>query len=62
MWGSLFNHQPAPPQYTGFMGSLSENHSNVLAEIREWVQNENLDPIQQFDDYDLLRFCRARKF
>lgn len=21
-----------------------------------------MDPLNQFDDYDLLRFCRARKF
>ncbi len=44
------------------MGDLSENQGNVLAEIRGWLQSEGLDPSQQFDDYDLLRFCRARKF
>ena len=30
--------------------------------MRDWVATENLDPLKQWDDYDLLRFCRARKF
>ena len=26
------------------------------------MHDRNLDPRCQFDDYDLLRFCRARQF
>ena len=44
------------------MGDLSESQTSVLDECRTWVQTEALDPLHQFDDYDLLRFCRARKF
>lgn len=62
MWGGFFNQAAVVPQHTGFMGDLSDTQTKVLDEIREWVANENLDPIKQFDDYDLLRFCRARKF
>jgi CRAL/TRIO, N-terminal domain len=34
----------------------------VLVAVRGWVEIDGLDPLKQFDDFDLLRFCRARKF
>lgn len=34
----------------------------MLHEVRNWVTKNNLDPLCQFDDYDFLRFCRARSF
>lgn len=30
--------------------------------MKRWIQEKELDPSGQFDDYDILRFCRARKF
>jgi hypothetical protein len=30
--------------------------------MKVWVAEKNFDPNGQYDDYDLLRFCRARKF
>ena len=30
--------------------------------MRQWVLDSNFDPLAKWDDYDLLRFCRARKF
>jgi hypothetical protein len=34
----------------------------VLDQFKLWIQSNNLDFRGEFDDYDLLRFCRARKF
>lgn len=34
----------------------------MLENLKSWVAQENLDPLGQWDDYDYLRFCRARKF
>lgn len=67
MWKSIFGGErdpvtPPPRQHTGKHGDLSPEMSECLHIVREWVRNENLDPLCQFDDYDLLRFCRARKF
>jgi hypothetical protein len=30
--------------------------------IKAWTAENNFDPIGEYDDYDMLRFCRARKF
>ena len=30
--------------------------------MQEWVAALQLNPINRWDDYDFLRFCRARKF
>ncbi len=27
-----------------------------------WIEEQSLDPGDKYDDYDYLRFCRARKF
>lgn len=34
----------------------------VLQELKEWLIEEKLETNGQWDDHDLLRFCRARKF
>jgi len=60
MWG--FSSKPKEREYTGFMGDTSQQQDLVLKQFRDWVKQENYDPIGRFDDYDLLRFCRARKF
>ncbi len=58
MWGS----KPKPKVYSGFMGDTSPEQEAVLAEFREWVNANNYNPVGRYDDYDFLRFCRARKF
>ena len=59
MWGKA---KPKEREYSGFMGDTSLQQEEVLEQLKQWVRLENLDPIEQFDDYDYLRFCRARKF
>ena len=34
----------------------------MLDEIRQWVLESKFDPLGKWDEYDLLRFCRARFF
>lgn len=34
----------------------------MLAEFRNWIVANNTNPEGRWDDYDFLRFCRARKF
>jgi hypothetical protein len=59
MWGKS---KPKEREYTGFMGDTSPQQEQVLALFRDWVKENNFDPIGRYDDFDLLRFCRARKF
>jgi hypothetical protein len=48
---------------TGFMGDTSPEQDQVLAEFKAWVESQGIDlSVYRWDDYDLLRFCRARKF
>jgi hypothetical protein len=51
---------------TGYLGSLSKEQSDVLVKFKEQAKTENEKTwhhdITQFDDYDYLRFLRARKF
>jgi hypothetical protein len=53
---------PAEVEKSGHIGDLSETQEEILQRLRTLVSEESLDPIGQFDDHDLLRFCRARKF
>ena len=34
----------------------------TLAEFKEWIVESKIAQIELYDDYDCLRFCRARKF
>lgn len=47
---------------TGFMGDTSPEQEQVLAQFKDWVKATELVNVQEYDDYDYLRFCRARKF
>lgn len=51
---------------TGHVGSLSKEQSEALARFKEDVKAENEArwhyDLSAFDDYDCLRFLRARKF
>ena len=54
----------AEPEKSGFMGDTSPEQDKVLDQFREWQQATEMGDMKamHFDDYDLLRFCRARKF
>jgi hypothetical protein len=53
-------------QATGYLGSLSKEQSVALAVFKNDAKIENGKiwhyDLSQFDDYDYLRFLRARKF
>lgn len=58
MWSS----KPKAKVFSGFMGDTSPEQEECLAQFRSWIQENNTNPDNQWDDYDFLRFCRARKF
>ena len=62
MWTSIFGQAAQEPQKKGFMGDLSTKQTQILAEVRQWVKDNNFDPLEKWDDYDITRFCRARNF
>ena len=54
---------PPVKKYTGHHGDLSPEMEETLAKLKEWIQCEELtEDNQMWDDYYLLRFCRARNF
>ena len=58
MWGS----KPKAKVYSGFMGDTSPEQEAVLAQFKEFVKATGSNEDGKYDDYDFLRFCRARKF
>ena len=58
--------EPAEPEHvhSGFMGDLSPEMEQVFLHFKEWVAATGLGDLEKmhYDDHDLLRFCRARKF
>lgn len=58
MWGS----KKKEPEKSGRMGDTSPEQDACLAAFKAWIEKTGTNPIGRFDDYDLLRFCRARKF
>lgn len=60
----FFSSAPKEREYSGFMGDTSEEQDKILAQFKEWVEVTGIGDMKamHFDDYDLLRFCRARKF
>ena len=61
---SFFKSKPKEREYSGFMGDTSAEQDKVLAQFKEWITVTEIGDLEamHFDDYDLLRFCRARKF
>ena len=61
---SFFRSKPKEPEKSGFMGDTSPEQDKVLEQFKEWVTVTEIGDMNamHFDDYDLLRFCRARKF
>jgi hypothetical protein len=54
--------KPKEVPKTGFMGDTSPEQDAVLVQFKEWIKATELVDMKEFDDYDYLRFCRARKF
>ena len=47
MWGSYFTQTvPVAVQQKGFMGDLSDDQTQILNQMRDWVATENLDPLK----------------
>jgi len=46
------------------MGDTSPEQDAVAAQFKEWILATEIADLEKlhFDDHDLLRFCRARKF
>jgi len=59
MWG---RSKPKEEPKSGFMGDTSPEQDAVLATFKQWVEAEKVADLALYDDYDMLRFCRARKF
>lgn len=58
MWSS----KPKERVYSGFMGDVSPAQEECLQQFKAWVTEKGDNNDKRFDDYDMLRFCRARKF
>jgi hypothetical protein len=44
------------------MGDCSPAQTAMMELIKAWVGEQGFDPHGEYDDYNILRFCRARKF
>jgi hypothetical protein len=60
----FFSSKPKERVYTGFMGDTSPEQDLVATQFKEWILATGLGDLEKlhFDDHDILRFCRARKF
>ena len=60
----FFKSAPKEAPKTGFMGDTSPEMDQVIAQFKEWIIATEIADLEQlhFDDHDLLRFGRARKF
>ena len=56
--------KPKEPETSGFMGDTSPEQDAVAAQFKEWIIATGIADLEKlhFDDHDILRFCRARKF
>jgi hypothetical protein len=62
MWGWGKTQSVPEEAHSGYLDDCSAHQREVLDAVRDWVKAEDLDPESFFNDHDLLRFCRARKF
>lgn len=58
MWSS----KKKEPKASGEVGDLDAEQQKTLDQLKEWIVAENLASLDRWDDYDLTRFCRARKY
>ena len=63
MWGLLGYKTEQKEVKTGFMGDTSPEQDKCLAQLKEHLTAiKGPEILEKFDDYYLLRFCRARNF
>ena len=64
MVSRMFSFRSKEPVKSGFVGDLSDSQEECLNQLKAWaVEDETVDiELLNFDDYDYLRFCRARNF
>ena len=50
--------------YSGFTGDTAPNQEEVLNSVTQWVKENKVIDMEKigYDEHDMLRFCRARKF
>ena len=60
----MFGKKEKAIEYSGFMGDTSPEQDEVFNSFKAWIDETQTGDMaaMHFDDYDLLRFCRARKF
>ena len=60
----FWSRTPKERVYSGFMGDTSPEQDQVAAHFKEWIMATGIADLEalHFDDHDILRFCRARKF
>ena len=51
-------------KFSGFIGDLSPQQEDMMNLIENWLRSEQIIDMEAllFDQTDILRFCRARKF
>ena len=51
-------------QLTGYLGNLTQQQDTVMNQVLTWVHEEGIIDMHalNFNETDILRFCRARKF
>ena len=59
MWGK--KKEKVKPK-SGYLGDMSPEQDECLTQLKRHIDENALCSYEQYDDYDLLRFCRARKF
>ena len=54
----------AKRKFYGFLDDMSPEQEAFLNETKQWISDGNVLDMEalMFDDHDILRFCRARKF
>jgi len=60
----FFKSKPKEPEKSGFMGDTSPEQDLAITQFKEWITATGIADLEKlhFDDHDLLRFGRARKF
>lgn len=60
----FFSSKPKEVPKSGFMGDTSPEMDQTIHHFKEWISATQIVDLEKlhFDDHDLLRFGRARKF
>ena len=60
----FWSSKPKEVPKSGFMGDTSPEQDQCMVFFKEWIQATGIADLDAlgYDDYDLLRFGRARKF